>query len=108
MQIAVIVVIGKETGATIVATLGDMLRYSWLIKTGQRGISASLDHSRHEISCYSDPEDWPKIVLLPEVGSTITPPNLSAPDFSAASTIDSAMRSLIEPPGLLRSDLIHA
>jgi hypothetical protein len=34
MQIAVIVVIGKETGATIVATLDDMLRYSWLINTG--------------------------------------------------------------------------
>jgi TldD protein len=45
--------------------------------------------------------------VLPEVGSMIVPPALSAPDFSAASTIAKAMRSLIEPPGLVRSDLIH-
>ena len=37
----------------------------------------------------------------------IVPPGLSAPRRSASSTIDSAMRSLIEPPGLARSDLIH-
>ena len=43
--------------------------------------------------------------VLPEVGSTIVPPALSAPEASAASTIDSAMRSLIEPPGLARSHL---
>ena len=34
-------------------------------------------------------------------------PGFNAPDFSASSTMASAMRSLIEPPGLLRSDLIH-
>ena len=45
--------------------------------------------------------------MLPEVGSMIVAPGLSAPLFSAASIIDSAMRSLIEPPGLARSDLIH-
>ncbi len=37
----------------------------------------------------------------------IVPPGCSAPLASAASTIESAMRSLIEPPGLLRSDLIQ-
>jgi hypothetical protein len=45
--------------------------------------------------------------VLPEVGSMMVPPGLSAPRASAASTMDSAMRSLIEPPGLLRSDLIQ-
>ena len=32
--------------------------------------------------------------VLPEVGSMMVPPGLSCPDFSAASIIDSAMRSL--------------
>src|SRR6185295_1069552 len=45
--------------------------------------------------------------VLPEVGSTITPPGLSLPDASASTTIDSAMRSLIDAPGLTRSCLIH-
>src|SRR3989344_4925067 len=45
--------------------------------------------------------------VLPLVGSMMVPPGLSAPDFSASSTIDSAMRSLMEPPGLLRSDFTH-
>ena len=45
--------------------------------------------------------------VLPEVGSTMVPPGFRAPLSSAASIIASAMRSLIEPPGLLRSDLIH-
>src|SRR5512136_1513811 len=45
--------------------------------------------------------------VLPDVGSTIVPPGFSRPSRSAASTIASAMRSLIEPPGLARSDLIH-
>src|SRR6185369_17502688 len=45
--------------------------------------------------------------VLPEVGSMIVPPGLRAPERSASSTMDSAMRSLIEPPGLLRSDLTH-
>ena len=43
--------------------------------------------------------------VLPEVGSTIVPPGCSAPDFSAASTIRSAMRSFTEPPGLKYSTL---
>ncbi len=38
--------------------------------------------------------------MLPEVGSTIVPPGLSSPDFSAASTIRSAIRSFTDPPGL--------
>ena len=37
----------------------------------------------------------------------IVPPPLSSPLASAASIIDSAMRSLIEAPGLARSDLIQ-
>ena len=37
----------------------------------------------------------------------IVPPGCKAPLASAASTIDRAMRSLIEPPGLPRSDLIQ-
>ena len=37
----------------------------------------------------------------------IVPPGLSAPERSASSTIARAMRSLIEPPGLLRSDFTH-
>ena len=45
--------------------------------------------------------------VLPDVGSTMVPPGLSAPLVSAASTIASAMRSLTEPPGLLRSLLIQ-
>ena len=43
--------------------------------------------------------------VLPEVGSTITPPGLSSPLFSAASMMRSAMRSLEEPPGLKYSTL---
>src|SRR4051812_36270810 len=42
--------------------------------------------------------------VFPEVGSMIVPPGLRAPERSASSTIASAMRSLIEPPGLARSD----
>ena len=37
----------------------------------------------------------------------IVPPGFSTPRRSASSIIASAMRSLIEPPGLARSDLIH-
>jgi hypothetical protein len=46
-------------------------------------------------------------VFAAEVGSMMVPPGWSAPLRSASSTMASAMRSLIEPPGLLRSDLIH-
>src|SRR5665647_3609474 len=45
--------------------------------------------------------------VLPEVGSMMVAPGLSSPLFSAASTMPSAMRSLMAPPGLLRSDLIQ-
>src|SRR3990167_3695450 len=45
--------------------------------------------------------------VLPLVGSMMVPPGCRAPDLSESSTMDSAMRSLIEPPGLPRSDLIH-
>ena len=41
--------------------------------------------------------------VLPEVGSMIVAPGARAPVDSAASIMASAMRSLIEPPGLLRS-----
>ena len=37
----------------------------------------------------------------------IVPPGFSLPERSASSIIASAMRSLIEPPGLARSDFIH-
>ena len=43
--------------------------------------------------------------MLPDVGSTMTPPGCSAPDASAASTIFSAMRSFTDPPGLRYSIL---
>jgi len=42
---------------------------------------------------------------LPLVGSTIVPPGWSRPDFSASSTIRSAIRSLTLPPGLKYSTL---
>ena len=45
--------------------------------------------------------------VLPLVGSTMVAPGLSWPAFSAASIIESAMRSLMLPPGLVRSALIH-
>jgi hypothetical protein len=41
--------------------------------------------------------------VLPLVGSMIVPPGCSVPSASAASIMASAMRSLIEPPGLPRS-----
>src|SRR5690606_37611963 len=47
------------------------------------------------------------IPVLPEVGSTIVPPGSSTPLRSASSTIDRAILSLMEPPGLARSDLIQ-
>ena len=43
--------------------------------------------------------------VLPQVGSTIVPPGLSAPLCSAASIMRSAMRSFTEPPGLKYSTL---
>src|SRR5678815_5593367 len=45
--------------------------------------------------------------VLPLVGSTIEPPLRSLPERSASSIIESAIRSLIEPPGLERSDLLQ-
>src|SRR5688500_1043916 len=45
--------------------------------------------------------------VLPEVGSTITPPGLSLPERSADSTIASAMRALIDAAGLTRSCVIQ-
>lgn len=41
--------------------------------------------------------------MFPAVASTIRPPFLSFPDFSAASTMVIAMRSLIEFPGFIDS-----
>ena len=37
----------------------------------------------------------------------MVPPGFKAPEASAASTIANAMRSLTDPPGLLRSDFTH-
>src|SRR6185503_15833284 len=45
--------------------------------------------------------------VLPDVGSMIVLPGPSRPRRSASSTIDSAIRSLIEPPGLARSAFIQ-
>ena len=45
--------------------------------------------------------------VLSEVGSMMVPAGLSLPDFYASSIIATPMRSLIEPLGLLRSDLIQ-
>jgi hypothetical protein len=43
--------------------------------------------------------------VLPEVGSTIVPPGLSWPAFSAASIMAMPMRSFTLPPGLKYSTL---
>jgi len=45
------------------------------------------------------------IPVLPLVASTIVPPGLSSPDFSAASTIATPMRSFTELAGLRNSSL---
>src|SRR3546814_7247711 len=45
--------------------------------------------------------------VLPDVGSTMVPPAFSRPSRSADSIIARPIRSLIDPPGLLRSDLIN-
>jgi hypothetical protein len=43
--------------------------------------------------------------VLPDVGSTMTPPGRSSPEASAASIMRTAMRSLTDPPGLKYSTL---
>ena len=43
--------------------------------------------------------------VLPAVASTMVPPGFSQPSRSAASIIETAIRSLIEPPGLELSSL---
>ena len=43
--------------------------------------------------------------VLPEVHSTIVPPGLSWPAWTAASIIDTPIRSLTLPPGLNDSTL---
>ena len=45
--------------------------------------------------------------MLPEVGSMTTEPGPRSPRASASSIIDSAMRSLMLPPGLARSSFIQ-
>src|SRR3546814_15426739 len=47
------------------------------------------------------------MLVLPDVGSTMVPPAFRLPSRSAASIIARPIRSLIDPPGLARSDLIH-
>ena len=46
--------------------------------------------------------------VLPEVGSSIVQPGWSSPSASAASTIASAARSLIDPVGLRSSSFAHS
>ena len=46
--------------------------------------------------------------VLPEVGSRIVQPGVSRPSASAARTIASAARSLIEPVGLRSSSFAHS
>ena len=43
--------------------------------------------------------------VFPAVASIIDPPGFCSPDISASSMIESPIRSLIEPPGLLDSHL---
>ena len=45
--------------------------------------------------------------VLPLVGSTIVMPGVSRPRNSASSIIESAIRSLMLPPGFARSSFIH-
>ena len=45
---------------------------------------------------------------MPAVASTMVAPEVSRPSRSAASIIDSAMRSLIEPPGFWLSSLTNS
>ncbi len=45
------------------------------------------------------------VPVFPDVGSTIVPPGRRYPSRSAASISDTAIRSLIEPPGLKASSL---
>ena len=45
--------------------------------------------------------------VFPEDGSSSVSPGESRPSFSASSTIDSAMRSLTDPPGFWPSSLIR-
>ena len=47
------------------------------------------------------------IPVFPEVGSIITEPGLSNPRASASSTIESAIRSFILPPGFVFSTFTH-
>ena len=42
---------------------------------------------------------------MPAVASTMVPPSFSQPSFSAASSISTAIRSLIDPPGFWDSSL---
>ena len=50
---------------------------------------------------------WPTCrgEVLPEVGSMMVPPGRSSPSRSAASIIDTAIRSLTDPPGFTCSSL---
>src|ERR671920_320705 len=48
------------------------------------------------------------IPVLPLVGSRIVAPGVSVPSFSAASIIEIAARSLIDPVGLWSSSLAHS
>ncbi len=45
--------------------------------------------------------------MFPEVGSRIVLSGVSSPEASAASTIASAIRSFVEPVGLLPSSFAH-
>src|SRR5699024_5698294 len=69
----------------------------------------SFDIDSGMVSLTRYPREVPIIArampVLPEVASTIVPPGLSSPDFSAASIIATPMRSLTEFAGLYDSSL---
>ncbi len=47
------------------------------------------------------------IPVFPEVGSIMVDPDFKSPCSSASLTMEKAMRSLMLPPGLFRSNFTH-
>ena len=67
----------------------------------------ALGHDQDELVALDRGDHGEADAGIAQVGSMIVPPGFSLPERSASSTIDSAIRSLIEAPGLARSCLIH-
>ena len=76
------------------------IRSSWL--RSSEVFSGITQTSRYPRSLAAIASEMP---VLPLVGSRIVQPGRSRPSFSAATTIASAARSLIEPVGLRSSSL---